>query len=145
MFESLTHEILCARGDFLVRDLDAGGSKPFRMSFLKNRDANHWEKGDHSGARFDLCTVYGHIHQHFPERKPKEFGPVTDAEVGYYSISHSQTFKTIDSLVQPDPLFQMAVSTSHGINESGLDDLEGILNSSQVTFYFVTLVENVSP
>ena len=25
------------------------------------RDANHWEKGDHSGARFDLCTVYGHM------------------------------------------------------------------------------------
>ena len=32
-------------------------------SLLKKRDANHWEKGDHSGARFDLCTVYGHIHQ----------------------------------------------------------------------------------
>ena len=29
---------------------------------MKKRDANHWEKGDHSGARFDLCTVYGHIH-----------------------------------------------------------------------------------
>ena len=26
-------------------------------------DANHWEKGDRSGARFELCTVYGHIHQ----------------------------------------------------------------------------------
>ena len=25
-------------------------------------DANHWEKGDHSGARFDPCTMYGHIH-----------------------------------------------------------------------------------
>ena len=23
-------------------------------SFMKKRDANHWEKGDHSGARFDL-------------------------------------------------------------------------------------------
>ena len=22
------------------------------------------EEDDHSGARFDLCTVYGHIHQH---------------------------------------------------------------------------------
>ena len=31
---------------------------------VKKRDANHLEKGDHSGARFDLCTVYGHIHQH---------------------------------------------------------------------------------
>ena len=30
-------------------------------STLKKRDANHWEKGDHSGARFDLCTVYGHM------------------------------------------------------------------------------------
>ena len=30
---------------------------------LKKRDENHWEKGDHSGARFDLCTVYGHTHQ----------------------------------------------------------------------------------
>ena len=30
---------------------------------VKKRDANHWEKGDHSGARFDLCIVYGHIHQ----------------------------------------------------------------------------------
>ena len=30
---------------------------------MKKGDANHWEKGDHSGARFDLCTVYGHIHQ----------------------------------------------------------------------------------
>ena len=30
---------------------------------MKKRDANHWEKGDHSGARLDLCTVYGHIHQ----------------------------------------------------------------------------------
>ena len=37
---------------------------------MKKRDANHWEKGDHSGARFDLCTVYGHIHQH--SRKVKE-------------------------------------------------------------------------
>ena len=36
-----------------------------KWSFLKKRDANHWGKGDHSGARFDLCTVYGHIHQHF--------------------------------------------------------------------------------
>ena len=36
--------------------------------FLKKRDANHWEKGDHSGARFDLCTVYGHIHQHYKQR-----------------------------------------------------------------------------
>ena len=35
-----------------------------RAHNLKKRDANHWEKGDHSGARFDLCTVYGHIHQH---------------------------------------------------------------------------------
>ena len=26
-------------------------------------DANHWEKGDYSGARLDLFTVYGHIHQ----------------------------------------------------------------------------------
>ena len=34
-----------------------------RAHNLKKRDANHWEKGDHSGARFDLCTVYGHIHQ----------------------------------------------------------------------------------
>ena len=33
--------------------------------FLKKRDENHWEKGDHSGARFDLCTVYGHIYQYF--------------------------------------------------------------------------------
>ena len=24
---------------------------------MKKRDVNHWEKGDHSGARFDLCTV----------------------------------------------------------------------------------------
>ena len=30
-----------------------------RAHNLKMRDANHWEKGDHSGARFDLCTVYG--------------------------------------------------------------------------------------
>ena len=29
-----------------------------------SEDANHWEKGDHSGARFDLCTVYEHIHPH---------------------------------------------------------------------------------
>ena len=27
---------------------------------MKKRDANRWEKGDHSGVRFDLCTVYGH-------------------------------------------------------------------------------------
>ena len=33
---------------------------------MKKRDANHWEKGDHLGARFDLCTMYGHILQHYP-------------------------------------------------------------------------------
>ena len=38
----------------------------FGKIILGEKDANHWEKGDHSGARFDLCTVYGHIHQHFP-------------------------------------------------------------------------------
>ena len=38
---------------------------PLYGVFLKKRDANHREKGDHSGARFDLCTVYGHIHQQF--------------------------------------------------------------------------------
>ena len=26
---------------------------------VKKRDANHEEKGNHSGARFDLCTAYG--------------------------------------------------------------------------------------
>ena len=31
--------------------------------FTSEEDANHGEKGDHSGAKFDLCTVYGHIHQ----------------------------------------------------------------------------------
>ena len=30
---------------------------------VSEEDANHWEKGDHLGARFDLCTVYGHINQ----------------------------------------------------------------------------------
>ena len=34
-------------------------------SLVYEEDANHWGKGDHSGARFDLCTVYGHIHQQF--------------------------------------------------------------------------------
>ena len=33
------------------------------VRLLKKRDESLWEKGDHSGARFDLCTVYGHIHQ----------------------------------------------------------------------------------
>lgn len=28
------------------------------MRLLKKRDENLWEKGDHSDARFDLCTVY---------------------------------------------------------------------------------------
>ena len=28
---------------------------------VMKRDENHWEKGDHLGTRFDLCTVYGHI------------------------------------------------------------------------------------
>lgn len=63
--------------------------------------------------------------------------------MGCYNIPRSQTFKTIDSLVPPDNLFQITVSTSHGINESGLDDLAGILNSSKVNSYFVTLAENV--
>ena len=27
------------------------------------RDANHWEKGDYSGAKFALDTVYVPIHQ----------------------------------------------------------------------------------
>lgn len=34
LFESLVHETLCARGDFLVRDLDVG-SEPFQTSFPK--------------------------------------------------------------------------------------------------------------
>ena len=37
------------------------------MMKKKKRDANHWKKGDHSGARFDLCTMYGYIHQHMKE------------------------------------------------------------------------------
>ena len=32
---------------------------------MKKTDANHWEK---SGARFDLCTVYGHMDIHTPTR-----------------------------------------------------------------------------
>ena len=110
LFESLVHETLCARGDFLVRDLDVG-SEPFQTSF--------------------------------PKRDLNQFGPIKDVQVGCYNIPRSQTFKTIDSLVPPDNLFQITVSTSHGINESGLDDLAGILNSSRVNFYFVTLAENV--
>ena len=39
------------------------------LEILKKRDANHWEKGDHSGPRFDLCTVDGHIHQQISRRK----------------------------------------------------------------------------
>ena len=31
------------------------------LVMIKKRDADHWEKGDHSGAKFGLCTVYGHI------------------------------------------------------------------------------------
>ena len=34
---------------------------PEAWKHLKKRDEDHWEKGDHSGARFDLFTVYGHI------------------------------------------------------------------------------------
>ena len=39
---------------------------------IGQRDANHWEKCDHSGARFDLCTVYGHIHQPEEADQPEE-------------------------------------------------------------------------
>ena len=42
---------------------------------LKKRDENYWEKGDHSGARFDLCTMYGHINQ-------QSAGPSEDITVG---------------------------------------------------------------
>ena len=41
---------------------------------MKKSDENHWEEGDHSGARFDLCTVYGHIHQ---QRGCRRRRPVT--------------------------------------------------------------------
>ena len=42
---------------------DERALRPGNYYIVTEEDANHWEKGDHSGARFDLCTMYGHIHQ----------------------------------------------------------------------------------
>ena len=45
---------------------------------MKKRDANHWEKGDHSGARFDLCTV---CMDTYTSRKKEENSKVVEGVV----------------------------------------------------------------
>lgn len=56
-------------------------------------------------------------------------------------IYSSKTFQSVDSIVPPHDLFQMAVSQSHGIKEGGLNSLSGVLAERTINLYFLTLIE----
>lgn len=65
-----------------------------------------------------------------------QFKEIREVKKGYYNIPRSKNFATIDSLVPPDNLFQMTVSTTHSINERGLERLN--LPGGPIKLYFIT-------
>ena len=80
----------------------------------------------------------------FPNLRLNRFNKVQETKNSVYNVPNSKTFRTVDSLVLPRDLFQMTISTSHGINVGGLDNLNDILAEGMINFYFVTLADQAS-
>ena len=81
----------------------------------------------------------------FPKLRLNRFTKVLETKKRVYNVPKSKTFRTVDSLVIPRDLFQITISTSHSINEGGLDNLNDILAEGMINFYFITLCYEPSP
>ena len=74
----------------------------------------------------------------FGKLTPKHIACVNDIEAGYYCRPIAKNFKSIDSLIAPDTLFQITVAEQHPIKENGIAMLRSKLKTrGTIAFYFV--------
>jgi hypothetical protein len=63
-------------------------------------------------------------------------------EAGIYCRPKSRRFPAIDSLKQPNMVFQITVAQKHNINREGLEQAVGCLRSETVNLFFVVPESN---
>jgi hypothetical protein len=115
LWEGLCHSRIAKGGRFRVRDLAASADSQVEELTLAPCP---------STVMFD------------------SLGQVTTAEAGTYCRPRSRRFPAVDSLKQPNMIFQITVAQKHPINRSGLEQAVGCLRSQTVDLFFVVPESN---